>query len=87
MPNHIHIIIVIQESNKGGRGNPPLHMIIGQLKSYTNKRFNEINNTNKLHLWQRNYYERIIRNGIEYQEIWQYIDTNPLKWNDDKYYI
>lgn len=40
MPNHIHLIVMIQES--GGRGNPPLQNIIGQLKSYTTKEFGNI---------------------------------------------
>jgi putative transposase len=37
-------------------------------------------------IFQRSYYDRIIRNEQEYQQIWQYIDTNPAKWEDDKYY-
>lgn len=86
MPNHVHLIIVLHDSHLGGHGNPPLHKIVGQLKSYTNKKYNDINKTKDLILWQRNYYEHIIRNGREYQEIWQYIETNPLKWEDDEYY-
>lgn len=86
MPNHIHLIIVLQESKEGGHGNPPLHKIIAQLKSYTNKKFNDINKTKNLFLWQKNYFEHIIRNEQEYEEIWQYIETNPLKWEEDKYY-
>lgn len=38
-------------------------------------------------IWQRNYYEHIIRNKIEYQRIVKYIENNPLKWIEDKYYI
>jgi len=37
-------------------------------------------------IWQRNYFERIIRNEAEYQKIWQYIDTNPQNWADDCHY-
>ncbi|MGM0647577.1 MAG: hypothetical protein ACQESZ_04220, partial [Bacteroidota bacterium] len=37
-------------------------------------------------LWQRNYYDHIIRNAIEYQRISEYIINNPAKWNDDKFY-
>lgn len=50
----------------GGHGNPPLHKIVGQLKSYTNKKYNDINKTKNLILWQRNYYDHIIRNEKEY---------------------
>ena len=37
-------------------------------------------------LWQRNYYEHIIRNEQSYQTISEYIINNPAKWNDDKFY-
>ena len=37
-------------------------------------------------LWQRNYYEHIIRNEQSYQTIAEYILNNPSKWNDDKFY-
>ena len=38
-------------------------------------------------VWQRNYYEHIIRNESDYQKIWQYIDTNPSHWEQDRLYI
>ena len=87
MPNHIHLIIILQCSKKGERGNSPLHKIIGQLKSYTNKRYNDINKTKNKILWQRNYYEHIIRDEQDYKNIYDYIETNPLKWEEDEYYI
>ena len=37
-------------------------------------------------IWQRNYYEHIIRNEKSYQRISEYIINNPAKWNDDKFY-
>ena len=87
MPNHIHLIIILQGSKMGEVGNPALYKVVGQLKSYTNKRYNEINKMQNLGLWQRNYYEHIIRNEQEYREIWEYIEENPLKWEEDQYYI
>jgi len=38
-------------------------------------------------LWQRNYYEHIIRNEQSYQTIAEYIINNPAKWADDKFYL
>ena len=35
-------------------------------------------------IWQRNYHEHIIRNETEFNNIWHYIDTNPLHWHDDQ---
>ena len=77
MPNHIHLIVVLD--NTGGRGNPPLQNIIGQLKSYTTKKFGNV-------LWQRSYHDHIIRGEKDYQKIWEYIDTNVIKWENDCFY-
>ena len=44
-------------------------------------------NTDIETIWQRNYHEHIIRNEQSYQTISEYIINNPLKWNDDKFYI
>lgn len=86
MPNHVHMLIVLHGNQSGGYGNPPLQKIVGTFKSFTNRRYNELNKTKNLILWQRNYYEHIIRNEIEYQKIYEYIETNPIKWVDDEYY-
>ncbi len=87
MPNHMHMIVVIDNAEPGGHGNPPLHKIVGTMKSFVNRRYNEIHNTNNLILWQRGYFERIIRNEEEYMKTWEYIDTNHYKWENDKYYL
>lgn len=38
------------------------------------------------HIWQRSYYDHIVRSRAEYRQIWQYIEENPLKWELDCYY-
>ena len=77
MPNHIHLIVVLNDS--GGHGNPPLQNVIGQLKSYTTNKFGDI-------LWQRSYHDHIIRGERDYWKIWEYIDTNVIKWKTDCFY-
>lgn len=37
-------------------------------------------------LWQRGYYEHIIRNEQDYLQIWEYIENNPVRWAEDRYY-
>ena len=37
-------------------------------------------------LWQRDFYDHIIRNETDYLNIWKYIDDNPAKWAEDEYY-
>ena len=44
-----------------------------------------VNNDLPLQIWQRNYYEHIIRNEQSYQKISEYIINNPSKWNEDKF--
>ena len=78
MPNHIHLIVILD--NTGGHGNPPLQNLIGQLKSYTTNKFGRT-------LWQRSFHDHIIRDKNDYQKIWEYIDTNVLKWEEDCFYI
>lgn len=78
MPNHVHLIVILN-SISGGRGNPPLQNIIGQFKSFTTKQYGK-------QLWQRSYHDHIIRNENDYLNIWEYINNNTLKWSEDKYY-
>ena len=63
--------------------------IIGAYKSLVANECLEIYKTkNELmeKLWQRNYYEHIIRDEQSYQRISDYIINNPKKWNTDKFY-
>lgn len=63
-----------------------LGSIIGQFKSKVTKRIREFPGNSELKIWQRNYYEHIIRNEIDLHNIRQYITHNPLKWEIDEYY-
>ena len=80
MPNHVHMII---EISSGGQRRPPLQKIMQSLKSTTTREYWKYEKQNKL--WQRTYYEHIIRNEKEYLEIYEYIEENPIKWKYDKY--
>ncbi len=65
-------------------------LIVGAYKSLVaNKCLNlfKIRNESMGKLWQRNYYEHIIRNETSYQTISDYIINNPDKWIDDKFFI
>ena len=100
MPNHVHGIIVINDDNVEVQNLEPLrkqrqnkfqHIIPRSLGSIVRgfkigvtKWFRQ--NTDVYTLWQRNYYEHIIRNAAELYHIRKYIIENPLKWNDDKYF-
>jgi REP element-mobilizing transposase RayT len=73
---------------KGG-ATPPLHkrtlgQIIAYFKYQSTKKINQIRNTPGMPIWQRNYYEHIIRNENELNSIREYIRYNPLKWDEDE---
>jgi len=92
MPNHIHGIIVIIESCVGATGRSPLRngpapksigAIVAGFKSAATKRINELRSTPRAPVWQRNYYEHVIRNEDDLNEIREYILNNPLRWELD----
>jgi REP element-mobilizing transposase RayT len=58
--------------------------IIRQFKTFSAKRINKIRETPGLPVWQRNYYEHIIRNEESLHRIRQYIVGNPARWEEDR---
>jgi REP element-mobilizing transposase RayT len=66
-----------------GAASGSLGAIIGQFKSITAKRINLLGGTPGRSVWQRDYYERIIRNEREMNGIRQYIAYNPAHWSED----
>lgn len=89
MPNHFHCLIEIIKHQEGGK-TPPLPEIIGYFKFQTTKRYNEImeiKNESFLSLWQRNYYENIIRNEKRHLQVIEYIENNPTNWVEDRHYV
>ncbi|HUV92496.1 MAG TPA: hypothetical protein VMV80_05380 [Anaerolineales bacterium] len=57
--------------------------IVRAVKSFSSRRINRLRGTPGVPVWQRNYYERIIRNEKELNAIRLYILDNPLKWEWD----
>jgi putative transposase len=58
--------------------------IVLNFKSVTTRRMNRIGRSQGIPVWQRNYYEHIIRDEKSLQFIQQYIDNNPLSWQQDQ---
>jgi putative transposase len=78
MPNHVHAVIIIIV---GARH--PLSEIVRAFKSFSARRINELRKTQGIPVWQRNYYERIIRNDDEHNRIHLYIESNIDNWAAD----
>lgn len=80
MPNHVHLIVRIDADEYGRpQAAPTLARVINQFKGAVTKQVGRPT-------WQKGYYDHIIRNQADYLRVWQYIDTNPAKWQDDCYY-
>ena len=92
MPNHIHMLIVITDSEilraireSPLRGRSLVSKVIGYMKMNISKEIHKINPDEKL--WQRSFHDHIIRNQKDYDMIWEYIDTNVLRWEKDCFYV
>ena len=100
MPNHIHAIVWIRDTVGAQGLTPlrdaplprrvpyrqprSLGALIGGFKSSVSKRINEMRRTPGTPVWQRNYWERIIRDDDELDRIREYIAENPSRWAEDQ---
>jgi len=89
MPNHIHLLVMITKDCASGTGNPSptLGTVVGWFKYQTTKAINAHAGNAGVKIWQRSYHDHVIRNEDDYLRISQYIDENPAKWREDRYYV
>lgn len=90
MPNHMHGIIIIKDSVGAGSKPAPTHglpEIVRQFKTFSAKRINQTRKISGRSVWQRNYYEHIVRDDTDLNRIREYIVNNPVKWLEDEYYV
>ena len=90
MPDHIHLLITIgcdalpntdewlMADLKNTIIYPNLQDIVGTLKSFTTGEIHKI--YPGLKVWQKSYYDHIITNQKDYDETWDYIEANPVRW-------
>ena len=93
MPNHLHGIIARVADEGGSRTAPtspahkPLGRLIGAFKTVSTKRVNELLRTPGDLLWQRNYWEHIVRTDDSMAKIEDYILNNPRTWESDQLFV
>ena len=82
MPDHIHLLIVVENDGGNGRGNPAptVTAAMGWFKYQATKEINKMCHTVGTKIFQRSYYDHVIRNEKDYKECLEYIDNNPIKW-------
>jgi REP element-mobilizing transposase RayT len=89
MPDHVHGILCFADARvtadrprRFGDAVPrSLSTILGTYKAEVTKRINAQRGTPGLKVWQRNYYEHVVRSRAELARIRWYIMTNPVRWN------
>ena len=77
MPNHIHILRL---ENAAGRKPVSVSAVVQQLKGYVTKQVGSS-------VWQKLYYDHVIRDPDDFAVKWRYIENNPYRWLEDKYYV
>ena len=96
MPNHVHGIIVMVGTERVDGFRPqraglkpaptPMHSlseVMRAFKTFSGRRINQIRGRTGEPVWQRNFYERVIRDEKALSEIREYIVNNPAKWAED----
>ena len=90
MPNHIHLIITITQTE---RINPfptikhDISNVVGKFKSGVSRIVgNAFMHSVKRPIWQTSFHDHIIRGKKDYQKIWEYIDSNVVRWKKDCLY-
>ncbi|MBE5798640.1 MAG: hypothetical protein E7321_01640 [Clostridiales bacterium] len=82
MPNHIHLILRLDTQKQS----VSLCDVVCALKSRTTKLANVLDHQSGRQIWQRSFHDHIIRDEKDYLKIWQYIDENPMRWEQDCFY-
>ena len=80
MPNHIHLLLQIH-TDADGRPlvAPTISTVVQQLKGVITKQIGRS-------IWQKLFHDHIIRNEQDYLKIWEYIENNPARWEEDCFY-
>ncbi len=77
---------MLQEKPETARKNPcpTLGNIVGAFKAGVTREIRK--HDKEIVVWQPRFYDHIIKNDADYENVWTYIDENPVKWEDDEYY-
>ena len=84
MPDHIHGIVIVNNSLDTEFKCYSLSEIVRGFKTFSSKELNQVIRNETKFQWQKSFYDRIIRNEKELDEIRKYIKQNPLKWDIEK---
>ena len=84
MPNHLHLLVLVEPKDGPPRASAPtmaaIPNAVAALKRLVNREIG-------CNIWQRSYHDHVIRGDADYREIWNYIETNPARWREDCLYM
>lgn len=83
MPNHVHLIIIKDYGHGGTMWSSCPTSISSNIRTFKTLVTKEIGKS----IWQSKFYDHIIRDDYDYIIHLQYIENNPYKWLEDKYYV
>lgn len=81
MPNHIHLLLQIHTDDSGrAMLAPTISKVVQQMKGYVTKQLG-------VSIWQKLFHDHVVRRETDYLEVWNYIEGNPSKWEEDCFYM
>jgi REP element-mobilizing transposase RayT len=87
MPNHLHCVLFLNgtcDSVSGNRTRKPLGRLVGAFKTHSALLIGTARDTPRKPVWQRGYYEHVIRNDCSLDRIRAYLAANPANWELDR---
>ncbi len=80
MPNHLHLLLRINTDDSGrAMLAPTVSTVVQQMKGAVTKKLG-------CSIWQKLFHDHVVRNQRDYEEIWNYIEQNPIRWQEDHFY-
>jgi putative transposase len=79
MPNHVHGVLWLERAGHAR----PLQVVVGSFKSAATRAVNLLRGTPGERVWQRGYYERVVRDESELEALREYVVGNPAAWEAD----
>lgn len=89
MPNHFHALITISRADMESA--PTISTLVQTFKRHTTVEYTKLVKSGVLppfegRIWQRSFYDHVIRNQEDFDDIYRYIEENPQRWQEDKFY-
>src|SRR5512132_3571135 len=75
MPNHVHAVVWVREDG------PTLGAVVGAFKAGSAREINRARGAVGEPVWQRGYFDHVVRNEIDLERVRDYVATNPLRWS------